>query len=68
MIFRKKAELEGVTEYDEGYPVTLQEMGTGEETKEVIMAKTGHGDYATIDAKQLMNWMRKNRPDLLVGE
>ncbi len=63
--FTKKAELGGVSEYDEGYPVTLQEMKDGELQRLVIMAKTGHGDYATIDVCQLMDWMRQNRPDLL---
>lgn len=66
MLFKKRTELEGVKEYDNGYPVALEEMG--EEAKLVIVAKSGHGDYTTIDAKQLMVWMRKNRPDLVKGQ
>lgn len=57
-----KVVMEGVVEYTEGFPLELYvKNGIA------VIAATNEGGHngVEIDAVQLVDWIKKNRPDLL---
>ena len=56
-------EMDGVTEYSEGLPVKLEQHNQ----RWVISAlNEGLCNGMMVDVLQLVEWLRKNRPDLLL--
>lgn len=58
--------MEGVTEYLEGYPVSLRASESG--TLHVVAVNEGGYNSTRVDLLQLISWLRKNRPELLQSQ